>query len=266
VIELLRVAVSPGVELEYARRKGCGHKLVFVHGYADSWYSFKGVLDALPPQFDAYSVTLSGHGGSTKTKADYSIIRYASDVSDFIRTMDIGRATIVGHSMGTFVAQELALSHPACVDRLVLIASAVTADNAVLRDLYGSTLSLTDPVPRAFAEGFQSGICVNPLGPGMTLDSIVDESAKLPAHVWRSALAGLIKYRPATFDPAALERLEVPTLVLGGEMDAIFPASDQRLLAQSLSNAQIHLDPRTGHSLNWEFPEDTAALVANFTV
>jgi non-heme chloroperoxidase len=266
VIELLRVAVSQGVELEYARRTGGGHKLVFVHGYADSWYSFKGVLEALPPQFDAYSVTLSGHGGSTKTKADYSIIRYASDISDFIRIMEIGKATIVGHSMGTFIAQELALSHAACVDRMVLIASAVTADNMVLRDLYASTLSLTDPVPRAFAEEFQSGICVNPLGPGMTLDSIVNESAKLPAHVWRSALAGLINYRPATFDPAALGRLGAPTLVLGGVMDTIFPAADQRLLARSLSNAQIHLDPRTGHSLNWEFPQDTAALVANFIV
>jgi pimeloyl-ACP methyl ester carboxylesterase len=262
--QIAGVTLPDGKIVEYMRRPGGRTPVVLVHGYADSWYSFKGVLDYLPEQYAAWALTLPGHGGSSKPSGLYSISGYAADVLAFMGMQGIVRASIVGHSMGTFIAQELALTAPAQVERLVLIAAADTADNPVLRAFHQQTLALTDPVPTAFAHAFQSGTCVNPIDPSMSLERIVAESGKLTAHVWRAALAGLIEYRASDFDVASLRAIRQPTLVLGGRLDEIFDVTAQVRLAQALPSSEIWLDPASGHAVNWESPERTARQIADF--
>jgi pimeloyl-ACP methyl ester carboxylesterase len=264
--ETATVTLPDGKVIEYVNRPGGAVTAVLVHGYADSWYSFKGVLDYLPKEFTAWALSLPGHGGSSKPERGYSIPGYAKDVLSFMDAKRIAEAVIVGHSMGSFIAQEIALSAPARVAKMILIASADTADNAVLRDLHRQTLELKDPVPATFAQEFQGDTCINPIDPAMSLERIVEESRKLPAHVWVSALAGLIDYRSAGFDATELNALRVPTLVLGGRLDNIFVASSQERLAQALPRAEIWLDPDSGHSINWESPERTARQIADFAL
>jgi pimeloyl-ACP methyl ester carboxylesterase len=262
--ELKQLLLPDGNTMEYVRRPGGDEPIVLIHGYADSWYSFKGVMDFLPRDFAVFAPSLLGHGRSSKPKRAYSIEGYAADVLEFMRLMGVQRPAIVGHSMGTFVAQSIALSSSDSVSSLVLIATAVTADNAVLRDLYGETLKFEDPVPSDFVKSFQGGTCVGPLDPSMSLDEIVNESSLLPAHVWSSALKGLIDYRAADFDSRALHVLRTPTLVLGGKLDEIFDEAAQKRLADALPNSEIWLDPACGHSPNWEKPQRTAAQIAEF--
>lgn len=262
--ELKRLTLADGNTMEYARRPGGNAPIVLIHGYADSWYSFKGVMDFLPGNLAAFAPTLLGHGRSSKPEQAYSIEGHAANVLEFMRSMGVMRGAIVGHSMGTFVAQSIALSHPASVSSMVLIGSAVTADNPVLRSVYGETLDFEDPVPADFVRSFQSGTCVGPFDPSMSLDDIVSESSLLPAHVWSSALKGLIDYRPADFDGAALSALRTPTLVLGGVMDEIFNEAAQRKLADALPHSEIRLETDVGHSPNWEKSQRTARQIAEF--
>lgn len=262
--ERQHVVLPDGKTLEYVRRPGGTDPIILVHGYADSWYSFKGVMDYLPSRFAAFAPSLAGHGGSSKPEGPYSIDGYAADILAFMSVMGLRRAAIVGHSMGTFIAQNIALSAPDQVSRMVLIATAVTADNPVLRAFHQQTTSLTDPVGPDFARDFQSGTCVNPIDPAMSLDEIVGESSLLPAHVWSAALMGLIEYRSPDFDPSLLSALRLPTLVLGGRRDEIFDAAAQERLAQALPDAQLWLDPDSGHSINWESPGRTASQIAEF--
>jgi len=262
--ERQHLVLADGKTLEYVRRPGGSEPIILIHGYADSWYSFKGVMDYLPPGFAVLAPSLPGHGGSSKPKEAYSIEGYSADILAFMTAMDVQRAAVVGHSMGTFIAQSMALSDPDRVSRMVLIATAATADNAVLRNVYRETLSLTDPVSQDFAEAFQSGTCINLIDPSMSMEEIVRESSLLPAHVWSSALRGLIEYRAADFDCSALRSLRVPTLVLGGCLDEIFDEAAQKKLAEALPDAKIWLDPNSGHSINWESPERTASQIAEF--
>lgn len=250
--------------LEYVRRPGGDQPVILIHGYADSWYSFKGIMDFLPQDFVVFAPSLSGHGRSSKPKRVYSIEGYAADVLDFMRLLGVERSAIVGHSMGTFVAQSIALSDPGSVSSLVLIGSAVTADNPVLRSVYNETLKFKDPVPSDFVWGFQGGTCVGPVDPSLSMEGIVSESSLLPAHVWSSALKGLIDYRAADFDGRALRSLRTPTLVLGGRMDEIFDEATQKKLADVLPNSEIWLDAECGHSPNWEKPKQTATRIADF--
>ena len=262
--ELKQLTLPGGNTMEYVRRPGGDEPIVLIHGYADSWYSFKGVMDFLPNKFAVFAPSLLGHGRSSKPKQVYSIEGYGADVLELMRLMGVQRSAIVGHSMGTFVAQSIALSNPDSVSSLVLIASAVTADNPVLRSVYNETLEFEDPVPSDFVWSFQSGTCVGPVDPSMSMEGIVQESSLLPAHVWSSALKGLIDYRPADFDGGALHALKTPTFVLGGTLDEIFDEAAQKKLADALPNSEIRLDADCGHSPNWERSQRTAAQIANF--
>lgn len=258
------LTLSNGNTLEYVRRPGGTEPIVLIHGYADSWYSFKGVMDFLPDSFAVFAPSLLGHGRSSKPKQAYSIDGYAADILEFMRSMGIERSAVVGHSMGTFVAQNIALSNPESVSSLVLIATAATADNPVLRNLHKDTLESGDPVSTDFVRSFQSGTCIGPVDPSMSMDDIVNESGLVPAHVWSSALQGLIEYRSADFDSRALHQLQTPTLVLGGSMDEIFDEAAQRNFSEALPNSEIWLDADCGHSPNWERPQRIAAQIADF--
>jgi len=259
------VVLPSGLRLEYAEKGEGPQNLLFIHGYGDSWYSFNGMIEALPAGYRALAVSLRGHGSSDKPAAGYSIAQHARDVLEFIALKNCARPIVVGHSMGSFIAQELALLAPEVPSRLVLIASATTADNAVLAGVYAETLRLSDPVPRAFAHDFQSGTCVNPLGPNMTLGRVVEESAKLPAHVWQQALKGLIAYRSGQHVDSGLAAIAVPTLILWGIHDGIFSSEEQTKLAAAIPGATLSINDVSGHALNWEFPVETLDVILGFT-
>jgi pimeloyl-ACP methyl ester carboxylesterase len=246
--------------MEYAQQGSGEKKLLLLHGYGDSWYSFSGVFAALAADIHAIAPTLRGHGGSDKPATGYAMQDFARDAVALMDHLGIVRAPIVGHSMGSFVAREMALAYPERVSHLILIDSATTADNAVLRAFHAETKKLTDPIPHDLIYGFQAGICVNPLGEGMTIDGIVRESMKVPAHVWSGALGALIEYEPTR----GLDSISCPTLILWGDRDELFPESEQQALHREIPDSELKIYPNTGHSPNWEWPKETAADILSF--
>jgi pimeloyl-ACP methyl ester carboxylesterase len=264
MVELGSVTLASGITMEYAT-EGTGTRVaVFIHGYGDSWYSHHGMLMALPAGWRAYAVSLRGHGESSKPPEGYTVPGHAQDVIAFMAAMGISRAVIIGHSMGSLIAQQIAITRPELVSHLVLIASATTANNDVVQGLKAAVADLTDPMPRQFSHEFQSGTCVNPMGPGMTLERVVDESAKIPAHVWKLEADALIGYRPANHDGADLGRISAPTLIIWGVNDGIFPRAEQERLASLIPGARLLVHETSGHAVNWEFPEWTMGEVARF--
>jgi pimeloyl-ACP methyl ester carboxylesterase len=207
---------------------------------------------------------LRGHGGSSKPRQGYQLSQQADDVMAFMAARAIEQPVIVGHSMGSFIAQDIAIRHPGTLSHLVLIASGTTSDNAIVRGLKAEVDTLSDPLPASFARDFQSGTCVNPLGGGMTLDRVIEESAKIPAHVWRAEVDALIGYRPADHDGADLGRIRTPTLVIWGVHDGIFPRDEQDRLVAAIPDVRLLVHETSGHAVNWEFPEWTMREVMGF--
>ena len=87
----------------------------------------------------------------------------AADVAAFLHALSIERATIVGHSFGSFVARRVAIDYPARVERLVLIGTRWLGSNYVLREVHASLRDLADPVPRDFALDFQASTAFAPV-------------------------------------------------------------------------------------------------------
>lgn len=255
---LSRIALATGIEVE-CLDQGAGDPILFLHGYVDSWYSFAGVVAALPDGFRAIAPSQRGHGDSDKPAADYAIATYAADAVALLDRLGVARALVCGHSMGSFIALELALAHPERVSRLVLVDGATTADNDVLRGLQADVAALADPIDRGFAESFQAGTVARPLAPDV-MRTIMDETSKVPAHVWRAALAGLVAYRPAR----PLAAIACPTLIAWGDKDEIFPLGEQRTLEATIPGATVKIYD-AGHAPHWELPAAFAADLTAFT-
>jgi pimeloyl-ACP methyl ester carboxylesterase len=169
------------------------------------------------------------------------------------------QATVVGHSMGSFIAQQVALAAPERVSRLVLVGSAPSARNDVIRDLLRAVETLPDPVPAAFVRDFQVSTVFRPLPDGF-MDRAVAESLKLPAHVWRSSVEGMLVTEPA----AALSRSRIPTLLISGDRDAVFSVAEQDELRRMLPAAEFTRYEETGHAPHWERSEEFTRDLVEF--
>jgi pimeloyl-ACP methyl ester carboxylesterase len=183
----------------------------------------------------------------------------AADVIAFMDAMGIERAAIVGHSMGSFVAQRAAMAAPERVAGLVLIGSAGDARNEVMLELEGAMAALPDSVPTDFATEFQAGTMHLPV-PEEFMQRVVSESAKAPARVWRAALAGLLEN--GRF--GGLPDSRAPVLLIWGDRDAIFPRAEQERLAVALPVASLRVYPETGHAPHWERPGEVVQELEEF--
>jgi pimeloyl-ACP methyl ester carboxylesterase len=159
--------------------------------------------------------------------------------------------------MGSFIAQAIADKAPGRVRSMVLMASAPTLDNAVVRELSTVVESLTDPVARAFIREFQYSTVAAPV-PAEFMDQAIANSARVPARVWQALMRGFLEYRPAVTRP------RVRTLVLGGKKDTVFSAAEQTALARLFPDGRLQLFDHIGHALHWEEPETFVSALLRF--
>lgn len=258
--------LATGIRIRYAEQGDpAGHPLILLHGYTDSWFSWSGVMPELARRHRVYALDLRGHGDSDRPAAGYAMRDMAADVVAFMDAKGIRRATVVGHSMGSFVAQQVAAAAPERVAGLVLMSSTTTPRNVVgMEDFARAVNELTDPVPEAFAREFQVSTIHHPI-PAEFLDQAVAITLRMPARVWRELMAGMLATDPAP----ELGRSGIPTLILWGEKDAGFPRSEQDALVAAIPGAELKVYPETGHALHWERPErfvrDLDEFIASLT-
>ena len=250
--------LATGPCLNYAEQ-GRGEAIVFLHGWPDSWFSFSRVLALLPARYRALAPDQRGFGDSDRPAGGYEIASLAADVRAFLDAVGIERATVVGHSFGSFVARRLAVAHPECVARLVLIGTGLAALNPVTQEVQSDLQGLPDPVPAAFAREFQASTVHLPV-PEAFFERIIFESMKLPGPLWREVLDNLLTYEDAT----QLASIAAPTLLLWGAHDALFPREDQERLVAAIPGATLKIYRDTGHCPNWERPEAVAADLCAF--
>ncbi len=260
-----RFATTPlttGLRVHYAEQGDRdGEAIVFLHGYSDSWFSFSRVLPLLSPEYHAFALTQRGHGDSERPECCYAPDDFAADVDAFMEAVGIEEATLVGHSTGALFAQQVTLSYPHRVSRLVLI-GAQTPANEVILGLREEVRALEDPVPPEFVREFQESTIYRPV-PDEFLDTVVSESLKLPARVWRDYMEGAVLSIDHDY-VVQLREINVPTLILWGERDALFPREEQERLATAIPDATLKVYFETGHAVHWDRPEEVVRDLETF--
>jgi pimeloyl-ACP methyl ester carboxylesterase len=255
------VALPTGVRLHFVEQGDAdGIPVVLLHGYSDTWFSFSRVLPLLSPRLHAYALDQRGHGDSDKPLTGYAMTELAADVLAFMDAQGIAKAAIVGHSMGSFVAQQVALAAPSRVAALVLVAGAPDVNSFNGMDEFELVVSeLFDPVPIEFTRAFQESTIHVPL-PTEFIDRVSEDSRRLPAGAWR-ALMQAMRTMGST---AGLRESRIPALVAWGERDTFVPRAAADSLLAILPGATLSVYDETGHAIHWERPERFARELERF--
>jgi len=260
--QLRELKIAGGQRIEYvAVGDPDGLPVLLLHGYTDSWTSWQRVLPLLPAKVRAYAISQRGHGNSSRPGLGYQIGDFAEDAAAFLAALDIERALVVGHSMGAAVAERLAMICPHRVAGLLLLgAFGDHAGNRAMRDLWEDAVSaLGDPIDPEFVRAFQESTIARELPPAF-LATVVAESFKVPARVWRAALRGQMD---CNNEPLRW-RIACPTLLVWGDNDALVPRREQEALTEQIPQAMVRMFPAVGHAVHWEAPEGFASLLARF--
>lgn len=233
--------------------------LLLLHAWGESRRSF----DRLAPLLEGFRILapdLRGHGDADKPANGYSLEDQARDVAAILDALALESAAVLGSSSGGYVAQQLAVMQPERVDALILVGSPLTLQG---RPAFADEVdALADPLDEDWV---RQSLLWFPLGqavPGWYLDDRVADGLKMPAHVWKSVLAGLCLAAP----PTETGTIHAPTLILWGEQDGFLPRSQQELLAARIPGSVLKTYAGTGHVVLWECPElvaaDTRAFLA----
>jgi non-heme chloroperoxidase len=247
-----RVTLASGLTLSYADQgDALDPALLLLPGPTDSWRSYQPVLDRLPRDIRAVSVSQRGHGDSDKPDTGYRVQDFAADAVLLLDALGLDRVVVAGHSGSCLVARKLALGHPDRVVGLFLEASPTTLRNdPQLVEFVDSVVSkLEDPISpdlvRSFiAQTSRAGIRSE------LVDLLVEEVLKAPAHVWRQTFAALLDYD----DTNELAHIESPTLLVWGSADGLVPRDVQEQLARSIPDANLRVYQGLGHTPRWEDP------------
>lgn len=258
-VELSTHVNSPYVE----QGNPSGVPLIFLHGFLDSWHSFERVLPHLPESISSFTLTQRGHGDASCPASGYSLADFSADLAAFMDALDLATAVIVGHSMGSAVAQRFAIDRPERTAGLVLVgASSTAAGTPAARSFWDSTVSkLTDPVDPALVRQTIESILAQPVPQGF-LDTAVREGLKVPAFVWRDAFES--RWRQESDFSAELSKIKAPTLIVWGDRDARYPRSEQEALVRAITGAQLVTYSSAGHLLHWEEPERFSSDLVTF--
>ena len=113
-----------GIALRTVRAGRGDTTLVLLHGFGESLFTWRAVVDPLALRFRVVAPDLPGFGGSAKPDTTYSLAAMTDRMAAFLDRWTRGPVVLVGHSLGGEVAASLALARPDRVARLVLIAPA----------------------------------------------------------------------------------------------------------------------------------------------
>ena len=250
---------------------GSGPPVILVHDFLVSHLEFETVLAPLAERFRVLAPDLPGFGESEKpspARYAYGIESFAEAIVDMIAGLELGRVSIVGHSLGGAAAITVAAAHPELVERLVL----VDAMTYPFRLDFRSRLPLTPLLggllfKQLYGRGtFRRHFRDNVFSPGFSLPlDRIDryyEQFNTPA-ARESAHAVLHSTRDTRPTVARITRITAPTLVVWGRRDRMFPASFGQRLAREIPGARLDvLD--AGHSPNEERPQEFVHSIGRF--
>lgn len=240
--------------------------LLFLHGLGGAQTTWSGVLEALVARHRVIAFELPGHGQSDKPDPDefsYSVDGLALAVAAAIEAMDLPPAVLVGHSLGGAIATTVALDRPDLVRALVMIDGAGLGSdfNPELLDRVEAEPSAEET--RRLLELFYEDT-------GLIRDRGVAEMHQ--ARLVPGADAALRAAAAVNFDRrlqriaihGRLAEIAVPTLIVWGDRDRVFPVEQAGAAAEVIPGAWLEVIDGIGHVPQVEAPDLLAALLDRF--
>ena len=274
VVEEQKIEVD-GLPTRYLTA-GTGPPLVLLHGAGDNALDWRWVMPHLSATHLVYAPDLPGAPDSARPAADYSPGFFERFVAGFLDALDIERAAMVGNSLGGLVALRLALSAPARVTALVLVDSAGLgcAVNPVFTSVNVPGLSeAAMPLWRTPIGAYQRAWGRAALlfaRPGSVPREWLAEQRRLalsPGYLEAHLTALRAQVSPGGQREVLVDQLsllKMPTLVVWGARDRVFPEPQARDAAARLHEGSLAVIPDCGHMPHVECPDLFVAALDEF--
>ncbi len=235
---------------------GQGPPLVILHGLLGSKRNWSAIAKALSADHHVFCLDARNHGDSPWTDGmDYATL--AEDVRAFIKAHGLGRATVIGHSMGGKTAMALALLHPESVAALVVVDIAPVINPAT--DVQGYLEIMTEMPLAAFstraeAEDYLAGPVPEAAVRGFLLQNLVRDGERLR---WRNNLAAIadgMEDIKGFIEPGHGRAYRGPCLFLAGGDSPYVQPRDHAVIRGLFPKAGVQVIPGAGHWLHAEQP------------
>ena len=264
------IALPDGETLAYVERGDLkGPPVVLIHGYTDNARDWVPMLPYLSPKFRLILVDIRGHGQSSKPECCYSRLDFAYDIKLLLDALAIERADIVGHSLGSIVAQTFAEYWPERTSHVVLIASTGGQPpggppKAPEFDFAAQIRQLKEPIDPDSPFMIAWWDSPTPVDPDFIRRQRKD-AAGIPLRVWLAVLDQGLSSDTAYLDlQRTLPRLTAPALLIWGSKDPIMEEPVRQSLRKALPKAKVTIFDGLGHNPFWEDPEGVAQVINPF--
>jgi 2-hydroxy-6-oxonona-2,4-dienedioate hydrolase len=240
--------------------------IVFIHGLGSSADRWLDIPLALSLQYHTVAVDLPGFGMAEKPqeKFGYSIAEYASFVSQMIRNLGMSdrKTHLVGHSLGGYIAAEVAIQHRSLVNKLVLIDTSGML-NGPTELLQQYLTAAMDPTRESVRRVFEKLVAVPSRIPEILVDGFIYRM-NLPGAKNAFRLA----YENSVNTQIGGERLQkisgIQTLVIWGKEDKLIPLEYHSTFHRAITNSIVELVDDAGHAPFAEKPALTCELIRRF--
>lgn len=264
--------LSNGITLNYNLR-GQGPPLLLIAGVGYGAWFWRTIVPGLAEHFGVITFDNRGAGESDKPAGPYSVPMLAADTAGLLDALKLKQVSVLGHSLGGFVAQELAVTRPDLVGKLILASTNQGGMNVipitpeamrVLTDRSGDPAEL---VKRGIAIASAPGFAERQPDLVEALIAYRLTNPVPPAQYTAQVMAGAGMAQLSEAKIAErLAAITMPTLILFGESDNVVPPGNADLLAQKLPNARVKILPGVGHIFPIENPSATVAAITNFLI
>lgn len=244
--------------------EGSGPPLVLLHGMSNNSRSWSKQLEALKEDYTVIAWDAPGYGKSSDpTKELTQFKEFANVLKHFLDELNLEWVYLLGHSMGAAIAIEFCNLYPNFVKALVLAdatrgAAGVDAEenrSKLKKRLHSiSTLS-----PGEMAQNRISAL-LSPYSSKEVQERVVEIMGQVRPMGYRSVAYSL--YHEDYMD--LLEHIQIPTLVVCGELDTVTPVSESRIIHERIAGSELITIPKTGHLCYQEDPATFNSHVMQF--
>jgi pimeloyl-ACP methyl ester carboxylesterase len=263
------MALPNGESLAYVDRGDpAGPVVVLIHGYTDNARDWVPMLPYLSTRFRLILVDLRGHGRSGKPECCYTRLDFAYDIKLLLDALGVPRADIVGHSLGSIVAQTFAEFWPERTSSVVLIASTGGLRPGGPKkppqfDFAAEIRKLKEPIAPDSPFMVAWWDSPTPVDPDF-IRRQRNDVAGIPLRVWLAVLDQALPADAYADLQGTLPRLKAPTLLIWGSQDPIMEPEVRQTLRDALPRAEVRIFEGLGHNPFWEDPRGVAATVNAF--
>jgi pimeloyl-ACP methyl ester carboxylesterase len=264
------VELPNGVSLAYVDiGERSAPAVVLIHGYTDSARDWVPMLPYLSKRYRVILVDIRGHGQSSKPECCYTRLDFAYDIKLLLDALGVAQADVVGHSLGSIIAQTFAEYWPERTAHVVLISSTGgsppgAAKQAPRFDFAAEIRKLKEPIEADSPFMIAWWDSPTPVDPDFIRRQRKD-AAGIPLRVWLAVLdQGLNADDLYANLQSTLPRLKAPTLLIWGSKDPIMEEDMRESLRNALPRAKVKIFDGLGHNPFWEDPRGVADAINAF--